>query len=58
MVCDKLEEIGYEGATCVFLSMTRNIYSVGEKEESVELVKSKNVCKEKSEDNLTKGVKA
>lgn len=51
MVCDRLEEIGYEGVTCELLSMTRNIYPVGEKEEKVDLMKRKNVCKEESEDN-------
>lgn len=51
MVCDRLEEIGYEGVTCELLSMTRNIYPVGEKEEKVDLMKRKNVCKEETEDN-------
>lgn len=50
-VCDRLEEIGYEGVTCELLSMTRNIYPVGEKEEKVDLMKRKNVCKEEPEDN-------
>ncbi len=50
-VCDRLEEIGYEGVTCELLSMTRNIYPVGEKEEKVDLMKRKNVCKEEAEDN-------
>ena len=47
----KKEEIGYEGVTCELLSMTRNIYPVGEKEEKVDLMKRKNVCKEETEDN-------
>ena len=51
MVCDRLEEIGYEGVTCELLSMTRNIYPVGEKEEKIDLMKRKNVCKEETEDN-------
>lgn len=50
-VCDRLEEIGYEGVTCELLSMTRNIYPVGEKEEKVDLMTRKNVCKEETEDN-------
>lgn len=50
-VCDRLEEIGYESVTCELLSMTRNIYPVGEKEEKVDLMKRKNVCKEETEDN-------
>lgn len=50
-VCDRLEEIGYKGVTCELLSMIRNIYPVGEKEEKVDLMKRKNVCKEETEDN-------
>lgn len=53
-VCDRLEEIGYECVTCELLSMTRNIYPVGEKEEKVDLMKRKNVCKEETEDNSNK----
>ena len=51
LVRDRLEEIGYEGVTCELLSMTRKIYTVGEKEEKVDLIKRKKVFKEESDDN-------
>lgn len=53
-VCDRLEEIGYKGVTCELLSMIRNIYPVGEKEEKVDLMKRKMFAKKKQKTIPTK----